>query len=212
MAVSSSKSASHRAAKKEACRQAIIRAAIALFEQKGFDATTMDEIAHAAEVSRPTVFNYFARKEEILTGFTDIMRERISAVASLATAAESPAPLDTLKRILVTQAAVFSEFPETSHAFHLLKMQESHCRKGPSPEEQNERNRYVGFLAGIIGRAQELELVRRDFDSREMALHLMIGLFASVIGPWQGGFFRDEALPDVIGRHFDLFIQGMLPR
>jgi AcrR family transcriptional regulator len=47
-------------------REAIVAAAIDLFDRQGFDATTVDAIAEAAEVSRRTVFRYFRTKEDIL--------------------------------------------------------------------------------------------------------------------------------------------------
>ena len=47
-------------------REAIVDGAIRLFDERGIDATTMDDIAAAVEVSRATVFNYFAYKEAIL--------------------------------------------------------------------------------------------------------------------------------------------------
>lgn len=47
-------------------REAIVDGAIRLFDERGIDATTMDDIAEAVEVSRATVFNYFPYKEAIL--------------------------------------------------------------------------------------------------------------------------------------------------
>lgn len=47
-------------------REAIVDAAIRLFDNHGIDATTMEDIAEAVEVSRATVFNYFPYKEAIL--------------------------------------------------------------------------------------------------------------------------------------------------
>ncbi|EBA06665.1 TetR/AcrR family transcriptional regulator [Sagittula stellata] len=52
--------------KKARRRDEIIKAARELFAQQGIDATTMAEIAAAAEVSPPTVFNYFGSKDGIL--------------------------------------------------------------------------------------------------------------------------------------------------
>lgn len=52
--------------KKARRRDEIIAAARDLFTLQGIDATTMAEIAAAAEVSTPTVFNYFGSKDGIL--------------------------------------------------------------------------------------------------------------------------------------------------
>lgn len=44
------------------------QAAFALFAQHGFDATTMDDIAHALGVGRRTLFRYFPSKNDIVWG------------------------------------------------------------------------------------------------------------------------------------------------
>jgi AcrR family transcriptional regulator len=47
-------------------RDRLTRAAMALFLERGFDATTLDDIALAAGVSRRNFFHYFASKEELI--------------------------------------------------------------------------------------------------------------------------------------------------
>ncbi|MEE1920451.1 helix-turn-helix domain-containing protein [Pseudomonas sp. 148P] len=47
-------------------REAISRTALDLFEQQGYQTTTMEQIARLAAVSVPTVFAYFGSKQEIL--------------------------------------------------------------------------------------------------------------------------------------------------
>lgn len=51
--------------KRLATRQNISDAASRLFIERGFDKVTVDEIAAAADVARMTVFNHFARKEDM---------------------------------------------------------------------------------------------------------------------------------------------------
>lgn len=46
-------------------RKTIIEAAHNLFEQKGFEQTTVDEIATVAELGKGTIYSYFKSKEEI---------------------------------------------------------------------------------------------------------------------------------------------------
>ncbi|TDD55949.1 TetR/AcrR family transcriptional regulator [Saccharopolyspora elongata] len=55
-----------RERKKRRTKQALIEAAIRLFDEKGYDSTTVAEIAAAAEVSPATFFNYFSAKDEVV--------------------------------------------------------------------------------------------------------------------------------------------------
>jgi AcrR family transcriptional regulator len=55
-----------RAEKKAATKHAIQDHALRLFVEKGYDATTVEEIAAAAGVSHMTFFRYFPRKEDVV--------------------------------------------------------------------------------------------------------------------------------------------------
>lgn len=56
---------------------------VRLFLEKGFEATTLDEVASAADVSRRTLLNYFGSKEEIILSTKADFPQRIAdAVAA----------------------------------------------------------------------------------------------------------------------------------
>lgn len=60
-----------RERQKEQRREAILGAALELFDANGYHASTVEQIASAAGVSAPTVFNYFGNKQEILVALLD---------------------------------------------------------------------------------------------------------------------------------------------
>ena len=52
--------------KRARTRQALVDAAVELFSRKGYEQTTVADIAAAAEIGTRTFFSYFASKEEVL--------------------------------------------------------------------------------------------------------------------------------------------------
>src|SRR5689334_22693065 len=71
-----------RERKKIKTRQAIRREAYRLFREHGYDATTVDRIAEAAEISPSTFFRYFPTKEDlVLTDEYDPLLVRILRAA-----------------------------------------------------------------------------------------------------------------------------------
>ena len=90
--------------------QRIAEVGIELFLAKGYDATTLDEIAAAAGISRRTFFYYFRSKDDILlahlAGYADALRGTILESAS------AGEPIDVMRDALVKLSARF-ESPRT---------------------------------------------------------------------------------------------------
>jgi AcrR family transcriptional regulator len=83
-----------RERKKRETREALARAGLELFAERGYDETTLAEIAEAAGVSTRTIFAYFPSKEDILFSTMQAMLEELARAL-----AERPAGTDALSAL-----------------------------------------------------------------------------------------------------------------
>jgi len=87
-----------RERKKLRTRQALVETAVAMFTERGFDETTLDELVDAVEVSKRTFFRNFASKEDVVMTPVKQLWEAVLEVL-----AEHPvARLDAVKDALLT--------------------------------------------------------------------------------------------------------------
>lgn len=92
-----------RERKKRERRRCIEDAAIALFEEYGFDGTTIEQIATAADISPRTFFYYFPTKEDVVLADYSTRLERI--VAELRERPVSEGPWEALQACFMVVAA-----------------------------------------------------------------------------------------------------------
>ena len=96
-----------RERKKLRTREQITEAAIALFADRGFEGTTVDDIAAAADVSRRTFFRYFARKEDVILAWKRETAQELREALAARPADESP--LDAVEGALTAVARSYGE-------------------------------------------------------------------------------------------------------
>lgn len=87
---------------REVVRADIGAVAMRLFTQQGFDATTMDQIAAEAGISRRSLFRYFATKEDVVLG--DLAERGRVVQAVLVSRPEDEGPWEALRAALETLA------------------------------------------------------------------------------------------------------------
>ena len=83
------------------------QAALALFGERGFENTTVAEIAERAGLTERTFFRHFADKREVLFGGAAMLEELL--VSSVAGAADSAAPIDAVVAALEAAGALLQE-------------------------------------------------------------------------------------------------------
>jgi AcrR family transcriptional regulator len=87
-------------------REALVAAAYALFAEKGYAATTMDDVAARAGLSRRTAFRYFASKEELVF---PAHAERLAALVALLEPEPGETPFQTVRRACLAMARHYQE-------------------------------------------------------------------------------------------------------
>jgi AcrR family transcriptional regulator len=85
----------------------LTQAAFELFGERGYDATTVADIAERAGLTRRTFFRYFADKREVL--FAGSLQLHDLFVTSVASAPADASPFDTVAVALDAVAATFEE-------------------------------------------------------------------------------------------------------
>lgn len=97
-----------RAAERAAKRMAVLRTAAAFFNDKGFAATSLDDVAGALQVTKPTIYHYFSSKDEILF---ECVRLGLEAIRDAATAAQARGGTgrDRLQALMLAYAKVMMQ-------------------------------------------------------------------------------------------------------
>jgi AcrR family transcriptional regulator len=84
-----------RERKKQRTREAIVDAALRLFEERGFDQTTIADIAEAADIAPRTFFGYFPSKEDVV--FADFPQTLETLAERLRGRAEEETAIDAIR-------------------------------------------------------------------------------------------------------------------
>lgn len=111
-----SAASSRRERRKDQTRLALTRSALALFREQGFEATTVEEIAEAADYHRATFFRLFAGKDDV--AFGDIADRLEAARAAFEDNAQAEDPWRTARDVIIRESTRFaSNDPELQAAY-----------------------------------------------------------------------------------------------
>ena len=105
------------ARKQDFVRTEIWNAAVDLFSTNGYEATTVEEIAQRAGVSRRTFFRYYASKDDLMVKAIDTYGDLLAA--SIRDAPPNLAPLEIVRRAVVHVAEFVVAQPRVRETMHI---------------------------------------------------------------------------------------------
>jgi TetR/AcrR family transcriptional regulator, cholesterol catabolism regulator len=182
-------------------RAEVITLAASLFDQRGYASVSMEQIAAAAGIAKPTLYHYFTGKDEILRGihetFIDILLHRQDERVRLGLA-----PADLL---LGAMTDIFG-LMET-HRGHVRVFFEHH-RELPDAARREirvKRERYQQLIRDAIAEGVRTRAFR-DVDP-EVATLAVFGVCNWAYQWWRPGSGADPAL--TAQKMWDLIIRGL---
>jgi AcrR family transcriptional regulator len=156
-------------------REQLIAVGRTLFADKGFEATTVEEVASRAKVSKPVVYEHFGGKEGLYAVVVD--REIQSLLARIGTALDE----GTSARNLLERAtmALLDYIEDSTEGFRIL------VRDSPPGQSSGSFASLLGDVGGHVEHLLAVEFKARGLDPRSAPIHahMLVGMVA-LTGEW----------------------------
>jgi AcrR family transcriptional regulator len=153
---------------------AVLRAAIELFNRKGYDATSIGDIAEELGITKSAVYHHVPSKDHLLAEALDEALRELEAAVSAAAAADGSA-YDRLRGVVRRSVAVLVE-----HQPAVTLLLRVHGNSQTETTALDRRRRIDARLAVLVARAAEEGAVRSDLDP-ELVSRLLFGMVNSLV-------------------------------
>lgn len=169
-----------RERRRDRARRDLALAAVRLFEERGFDGTTVDDIADAADVSASTFFRLFPRKEDVI--FYDLP-ERLEAMRADFAAADHPTAWQTVRNAFVSNAHTWDD---EEHAFGLARARLFHRERALQARYLEMCQEWEDVVAGLVAAERGTD-PHGDLYARLVAASTVSAFRAAFIARINGG-------------------------
>ena len=180
-------------------RDRLYTAAIELILARGFESTTMDEIAERADVARATAFNYFPQKVAFLFEWGQRRRERVAEVLA-AEHAEELSAAERLRRYLNVLAE-----QNTENRRATVTLLDAAIRLGDAMREPSLDLK----LAELVEAGRLTGEFRSDVDSGQAGTLLSAAYFTTVLR-WIDAEPEPFDLPKHLDGMVDMVLRGLV--
>jgi AcrR family transcriptional regulator len=184
-------------------RERLLRAALVLFADRGFVATTVADITEAADVGKGTFFNYFPTKEHVLAAFGERQLGRIdTALADVhAGTLSAVSALRELPHRLTEEPA---RSPKLARSLIVAIIGNEGVRAIVRRTLRRGRDR----VAQLFVLAQRDGAIRNDRSPQDLARLFQQTVFGALVF-W--AINQPARLPDSLAGAFELFWSGLQP-
>jgi len=192
-----------REQRKRKTKMAILKAAMHLFAAKGYERTSIADLAGEAGIGKGTVYSYFRKKSEIFLAFCEEQME-----ITRATIVETDiAAMPLLERLVVIYREDFRFIFENPEFGRILMRETFYPKDFDVILSRRIDERYIALLIPLLKQAQARGELRRDLELTLVLGHLY-GLYNMVVSAWFTGRLHTE--DDVIMALHSLFEQALL--
>jgi AcrR family transcriptional regulator len=188
---------SRRERKKIETRQRLLESAFRLFRECGYDTTTVEQIAEAADVAKSTFFNYFGTKETILPALAEWRLQQLNE----ALLPEQGAPASPVARIKLALRLVADD-PLADPVLARRLFAVGGHRLGLKPVHA-----LTDLLAKQVCQAQAVGEIRADLSPVYLG-SVIRALFFQQLMMWHHGQ-RSVPLPELLDGTVDLLLDGI---
>jgi AcrR family transcriptional regulator len=155
-------------------REQLIRISRTLFAEKGFDGTSIEEIAATAQVSKPVVYEHFGGKEGVYAVVVDREMQKLLSMITEALAASH-----SLIKLERAALALLQYIEESSEGFRIL-VRDSHAASGTGT--------FASLISEIASQVEDVladEFAARGYDPKlaPMYAQMLVGMVA-LTGQW----------------------------
>lgn len=170
---------SRRERRKLEVRERILKAAVKLFDARGYEATKVSEISDSADVAHKTFFNHFPTKQHLLQAIAEnAMNEQLAGFEEL-----RKQPMPTAKRIVALFDGVAERACETGAmrpemVHEIIRFTYASEAHGPG-----EARKLHDAFAGIVRDGLAAGDVTREHDE-ETLVEMFLGAYYAVMLNW----------------------------
>lgn len=220
---------SRREEKKDITQKQILAAASVLFSEKGYDNTSIDDIAAKANVAKGTLYYHFDSKESVVVAlredsFSEMLQTALHSLAN------GEKPVTILENVLLERAAWTEKNPDLTKVFFEQRIHQFLFREDDplalanKPAEvlagkhastngkekdikPNSPGSFPELVKDLVLAAQRNKELRQDLNAAEIA-QIIIASFLHAQGSWIGGY-SGTSLVDKVHRWFHAILDGL---